>query len=1040
MKGSSFYTLFLVSIFYIHPIFSAHQVSKTGKLSEERNVKGLKQNIFVDKQHIIAPTGLSVSPEGVVFVSCDRNGASNKEKLIGKVVRCEDTDGDGVADKFSNFVEGIDSPRGSCYVGDTLYLMQPPYLVAYQDKDKDGIAETKKVLIKNLGQPLKAVKVDHGQNGVRMAIDGWLYLAIGDQGCYKSTGTDGSQATLYGGGIVRLRPDGTKLEVIVRGTRNTYDLAIDPYMNIFARDNTNDGGGWNTRFHYMTELSDFGYPHLYKYFGNEAMLSLIDYGGGSGTGMYYLHEPGFPEDYGDALYSGDFNTGLAMHRRKTSEASFQIKQTPFMNSPKNMDIDVDGYSRIYAASWLGGGFGHTTTPFGHVDLITLEDSKSGAVYPVVNTATDKKLLNFLTRESQVLRINVMCEIVKRGSKKVFSEGLQGISKNTKEPLYTRVAALLTLKQIDGNKSHEFIASLYEDLDLREFVVRALGDEVSDIDNNVVKYFYKALKDSNPRVRMRAIIGLAKSGNKEAAKYILPLAKSEKIILDDSKKHVRPSGEDGYSAPHEVIPHTALKAVVKLDAIELCLNKLEDTELRETALRCLQEIHDKRVVDGLISKLHSSKDAELNNMILLALFRLYHKSSEWNGKSWWGTRPSFKGPYFKCVEWEETEKIQIAIRTAFKKVSKSDYPFIYKMIRRNQIKTEDLDLGINFDEAITLMKKSDLTDEEIDVLVRAANDESRSVDQRMTFYEYLKNLPLRVSYKMRAKVLGLWGTSKAKEPAFRQAYEDYVGGNEFVGRVNELRYFLNRSREDQFKYSHILLFNMSKNPVIPKASRDLALKEIDASWGNGQRTLGMLKAFEEVDPSPYRKKIEEATKHKYGSVRKAAEKILAERFVEKLADTTQRILEVAPEKVLSTVINTKGDAKLGEQIFKRQGCQICHTTSSQEGLKGPYLGKVGSKFDRHYIAESIHLPNEKVSQGFRTYWYKLKNKQTVQGFVTRSEGDELDIRDIIGQITTVKISDVLEHGEHETSMMPAGLMMGATVHEFASLVDYLQTLK
>ena len=51
----------------------------------------------------------------------------------------------------------------------------------------------------------------------------------------------------------------------------------------------------------------------------------------AGTGAYYLHEPGFPGDFGDALYSGDFNTGVAIHRRKRREASYQIQQERFMN-------------------------------------------------------------------------------------------------------------------------------------------------------------------------------------------------------------------------------------------------------------------------------------------------------------------------------------------------------------------------------------------------------------------------------------------------------------------------------------------------------------------------------------------------------------------------------------------------------------------------------------------------------------------------------------------------------------------------------------
>ena len=60
---------------------------------------------------------------------------------------------------------------------------------------------------------------------------------------------------------------------------------------VFARDNTNDGGGWNVRFHHFTGGEDHGYPRLYKNFADEAVKPLADYGGGSGCGAAWVSEP-----------------------------------------------------------------------------------------------------------------------------------------------------------------------------------------------------------------------------------------------------------------------------------------------------------------------------------------------------------------------------------------------------------------------------------------------------------------------------------------------------------------------------------------------------------------------------------------------------------------------------------------------------------------------------------------------------------------------------------------------------------------------------
>ena len=59
-----------------------------------------------------------------------------------------------------------------------------------------------------------------------MGIDGWLYLAIGDYGMFRAEANDGSIVHLHGGGVLRVRPDGSELEIFVRNTRNIVDVAF----------------------------------------------------------------------------------------------------------------------------------------------------------------------------------------------------------------------------------------------------------------------------------------------------------------------------------------------------------------------------------------------------------------------------------------------------------------------------------------------------------------------------------------------------------------------------------------------------------------------------------------------------------------------------------------------------------------------------------------------------------------------------------------------------------------------------------------------
>jgi len=87
-------------------------------------------------------------------------------------------------------------------------------------------------------------------------------------------------------------------------------------MDIFARDNTNDGGGWNVRFHHFTGLDDHGYPRLYKNFNDEAirtprrLMAVV-----RGCGAVYIDEPGFPAEWNDAPFTCRRGTGAsAAHR------------------------------------------------------------------------------------------------------------------------------------------------------------------------------------------------------------------------------------------------------------------------------------------------------------------------------------------------------------------------------------------------------------------------------------------------------------------------------------------------------------------------------------------------------------------------------------------------------------------------------------------------------------------------------------------------------------------------------------------------------
>jgi glucose/arabinose dehydrogenase len=218
---------------------------ETTLLKEVKVPDGFEAKIFAVPPAVNYPVFVAAAPDGTLYVSSDKNGSLDRGANRGRVLRVRDVDGDGHADEVKEFVANVDSPRGLVWDRDRLYLLHPPHLSAYIDHDGNGVADEEKVLVKNIAFTFKDRPADHSSNGIELGIDGWIYCAIGDFGFMEAEGTDGRKMQLRGGGVVRVRPDGTGLELYSRGTRNILEACVAPTLDIFARDNTNDGDGWD---------------------------------------------------------------------------------------------------------------------------------------------------------------------------------------------------------------------------------------------------------------------------------------------------------------------------------------------------------------------------------------------------------------------------------------------------------------------------------------------------------------------------------------------------------------------------------------------------------------------------------------------------------------------------------------------------------------------------------------------------------------------------------------------------------------------------
>ena len=288
------------------------------------------------------PTCVAPAPDGSVFVGVDLEPRAGRGEGRGRVMRLVDTDGDGRADTYTIFAE-MDSPRGIVSDGNTVYVMHPPNLTAYRDTNGDGIADTSDDLVKDLGFGLDFRGSDHTTNNITLGPDGWIYVAVGDYGYLNATGKDGKTITRHGGSLVRVRPDGT--EPRDRHRRHAQHLrhrARSVRPRLHARQHER-----RRRLGHAPPLArarrEHGLPVALPELPRRSTCPRSPTTArGSGTAGLWIQDPGFPDQWNNTLYTGDWTMQQIFHHPlERKGASWSIKQDEFMTVPR-VDRHGDG--------------------------------------------------------------------------------------------------------------------------------------------------------------------------------------------------------------------------------------------------------------------------------------------------------------------------------------------------------------------------------------------------------------------------------------------------------------------------------------------------------------------------------------------------------------------------------------------------------------------------------------------------------------------------------------------------------------------------
>jgi putative membrane-bound dehydrogenase-like protein len=644
--------------------------------------EGFTATLFACDPLIEYPSVLALGPRASsIFIAHDYMTGLGTEIVRRDEVRLvEDTDGDGYADRSAVFAAGLNSIQGLTWHDGRVYAMHAPFLTLLRDADGDGAAEERRDLLAGLGwPPEKCPDRLHCANGVTAGHDGWLYLAVGDRGCDVAR-PEGDRLVLEGGGIIRCRPDGRDLHVFATGLRNIYDVALDEELNVFVRDNENDGGSYKVRVYHSFLGADHGYPYLYEERPEEALPPLADLGLGSSAGGACYLETAFPADYRGDVFFCEWGRSVVRYRRARAGAGFAaMKEIEFASGGdadpygfKPTDVIADRDGSLLVADWGDG----QRPKRGRGRVYRIRHREQGP--PIAAPPRDRSLaawIDQLGAENQHARLEAQAAIEARGEE--GRAALAGALAAGRAPVLARLHGVWILARGEGRDRLDALFRLAggdPDPRVRAQAVRAVADAGDPVlrehrldsgrgDPDLARRLAAIGRDEDARVRLEVLIALGRLRWPEAPAWLRETARE----LDPAMAHA-------------VLQ--LLRRAGNWPAVIALLDEPDASPLRRLALQAAGGAAVPAVAEALITRLAKDRDAARRRQYADALARIHGRPGPW---TYWGFRPGPRPP--SSVVWEWSEPIARALNAALADPDRGVRAIALERMRREKVPLE-----------------------------------------------------------------------------------------------------------------------------------------------------------------------------------------------------------------------------------------------------------------------------------------------------------------------------------------------------------------
>jgi glucose/arabinose dehydrogenase len=195
---------------------------------------------------------LALGSKGTVFVG-------NRDKGGDKVFALIDKNGDHKADQVLTIAKGLNEPNGVAFRNGTLYIGEINRIVKLENIESRLESPGDPVVVNDT----LPKDTHHGQKFIAFGPDGLLYVPIGAP-CNVCEREDKRYAT-----IMRMKPDGSGLEVFASGVRNTVGFDWHPQTReLWFTDNGRDNLGDDVPGDELNRAErgglHFGFPYCHQ--------------------------------------------------------------------------------------------------------------------------------------------------------------------------------------------------------------------------------------------------------------------------------------------------------------------------------------------------------------------------------------------------------------------------------------------------------------------------------------------------------------------------------------------------------------------------------------------------------------------------------------------------------------------------------------------------------------------------------------------------------------------------------------------------------